>query len=54
SPAVEELRDNLYVDDWLSGADSTEEAFTRFEEARDILSRAGMSLSKWTSNSKNM
>ena len=39
SEVVAELNDNLYVDDWLSGADSAEEAFVKFNEARSVLSK---------------
>ncbi|XP_068234171.1 uncharacterized protein [Palaemon carinicauda] len=46
--------ENLYVDDWLSGADSPAEAGLRFKEANDILQEAGMSLSKCTSNCKTL
>ncbi|XP_063601659.1 uncharacterized protein LOC134777731 [Penaeus indicus] len=34
---IEELKENLYVDDWLSGADSAEEASVKFKEAQRIL-----------------
>ena len=47
---VEELRANLYVDDWLSGADTSEQATQMFTEAREIMAKAGMQLSKWSSN----
>ena len=50
SPAVEELSENIYVDDWLSGADTTERAARLFADARKIMSRAGMELNKWSSN----
>ena len=49
---VSELQNNLYVDDWLTGADSEEEAKRMFLEGKDILSQAGMTLSKCHSNSK--
>ena len=52
SVVVRELRENLYVDDWLSGADTEEEACSMFQEAKSIMSQAGMSLAKWNSNSK--
>lgn len=54
SEIVEELKDNLYVDDWLSGADSDEEGCVKFNKARAILSKASMSLTKWNSNSKTL
>ena len=41
SKVVSELQDNLYVDDWLSGADSEAEACEMFREGRAILSEAG-------------
>ena len=52
SQVVEELNNNLYVDDWLSGADSVDEACVKFKEASKIMAEAGMSLSKWNSNSE--
>ncbi len=51
---AQELKENLYVDDWLSGADSIEEGKEKFSEACFILAQAGMILAKRTSNSKNM
>lgn len=53
APAVRELKANLYVDDWLSGADSQSEVQDLFEAGRAIMDEAGMQLSKWTcSNNK--
>ncbi|XP_068208316.1 uncharacterized protein [Palaemon carinicauda] len=52
SKVVNELYNNLYVDDWLSGADSDAEACVEFNEASKIMAEAGMSLSRWNSNSK--
>ena len=52
SEVAVDLNENMYVDDWLSGADSAEEAFAKFKEARSVLSKASMSLSKWSSNSR--
>jgi len=54
SPAVSELRDNLYVDDWLSGADSVEAASAMYAEARAVMSQAGMELTKWGSNNRSL
>ncbi|XP_076038999.1 uncharacterized protein LOC143024115 [Oratosquilla oratoria] len=51
---VQELQENLYVDDWLSGADTVEEANTMFREAQSILSYAGRTLSKWNSNNSSL
>ncbi|XP_068232109.1 uncharacterized protein [Palaemon carinicauda] len=54
SKVVNELYNNLYVDDWLSGADSDAEACVKFNEASKIMAEAGMSLSGWNSNSKDL
>ncbi len=50
SPTVSELSTNLYVDDWLTGADSVTEVKTLKEEATAIMDKASMPLSKWCSN----
>lgn len=50
SVVVEELKSNLYVDDWLSGADTEDQAQRMFVEAREIMLAAGMPLVKWGSN----
>lgn len=49
---VDELSDNLYVDDWLSGADGEDDAACMVEEANDIMSKCSMNLTKWGSNKK--
>ncbi|XP_069994246.1 uncharacterized protein [Penaeus vannamei] len=49
---VKELKDNLYVADWLSGADTADEACEKFKESQSILAEAGFPLSKWHSNCK--
>ena len=48
---VTELLNNLYVDDWLTGADSDAEGCDMIQEADVIMKKAGMSFSKWSSNS---
>jgi hypothetical protein len=50
SHVISELKHNFYVDDWLSGADTVEEAKLMAEKATSILSEAGMTLTKWGSN----
>lgn len=52
SLVIQELKENLYVDDWLTGADTEEEACEMFVEAKDVMNQAGMTLAKWNSNSK--
>ena len=51
---VQELRDNIYVDNYLGGADTEEMAKEKYEISSKILSSAGLELSKWTSNSKSL
>jgi hypothetical protein len=47
---VEELAQNLYVDDLLSGADTKDQARVMFQEAQRVMGQAGMVLAKWHSN----
>lgn len=49
---IQELQENMYVDDWLSGADSEAEVCDMFTEAKAVMAHAGMTLAKWKSNSK--
>ena len=49
---VTELKNNLYVDDWLTGADSEQEAVEMFAEAQSVMAKASMTLAKCNSNSK--
>ena len=53
SLVVTELRDNLYMDDWLTGCDSEALAQSMFLDAQKVMLEAGMTLSKWTSNGLN-
>ena len=54
SEVVQELRDNIYVDNYIGGADSEEMALQKYQTASDILASAGLTLSKWTSNSQSV
>ena len=51
---VKELSENLYVDDFLSGADSEIEVQCLYEEANRVMKKAGMELAKWTSNESSI
>ena len=46
SRAVTEMQSSSYVDDFLSGADSEEEARSLLSEAQSIVADAGMCLAK--------
>ena len=52
TPVIQELSKNLYVDDWLTGADNEGVAAAMFNEAREVMNGAGMELTKWNSNSE--
>ena len=47
---VEELKENLYVDDWLTGANSEEECCELFQGANEMMLEANMPLAKCASN----
>ena len=53
-PAVQELQENLYVDDFLSGADTEAEAKRLYQDADQIMTDAGMTLTKLTSNESSV
>lgn len=44
SEVVNELKENLYLDDWLSGADNVSEGKAKFIEACSIFAKAGITL----------
>lgn len=52
-PITEVITDqdqDMYVDNWLSGVDSADEACKKYCEACTVLSHAGMPLTKWVYN----
>ena len=51
---VQEIIDNLYMDDLLTGTDTEKKASVMFEEAQNIMKGAGMDLTKWGSNSDSI
>ena len=52
SRTVQELQDNLYVDNWLSGADGEAEVCDMFVEGRQVMDKASLPLAQWNSNSE--
>ncbi|XP_065061333.1 uncharacterized protein LOC135688421 [Rhopilema esculentum] len=50
---VKHLR-NLYCDDFLCGATSTEEALMIYKQAKEIMASGGFNLRKWNSNDNNV
>ena len=54
SPVANELQCNLYIDDFLSGADSEAESRAIIRDSISTLDQADMPLSKWCSNSSSV
>ncbi|XP_042892723.1 uncharacterized protein LOC122266866 [Penaeus japonicus] len=50
SKVVQELKTDMYTDNWLSGADSVKDAHDKFCDARSILADCSMDLTKLVSN----
>lgn len=48
---VQDLKADMYTDNWLSGADSATEATEKFCQARSVFADASMDLTKLVSNS---
>ena len=46
------LRDSLYVDDLVSGANDNEKASKLYHESKQIMKEGGFNLRKWHSNSQ--
>ena len=54
SEVIDELKANLYVDDWLTGADSQDTLMAMMAESSKILKEGGFFLTKWASNSSQV
>ena len=52
--AVKRLLQSTYVDDIISGADSDEEAFQLYTQAKSIFRQGGFNLRKFLSNSRTL
>ncbi|XP_062538002.1 uncharacterized protein LOC134206317 [Armigeres subalbatus] len=52
--AVEAIKRNFHVDDFLSGAEDEEKAIQLKNQVVEILSSAGFELRKWSSNNRNL
>ncbi|XP_078384164.1 uncharacterized protein LOC144666642 [Oculina patagonica] len=51
---VRKVLEEFYVDDFNSGADSVEEAFTLYQKIKSRLEEASFRLRKWSSNSEDL
>ncbi|KAF0706201.1 Integrase catalytic domain-containing protein, partial [Aphis craccivora] len=52
--ACEAIRNDFYMDDFLSGADTIENATKLRDEVILIMKKAGMTLRKWSSNEPSL
>ena len=51
NPVAEKIRDNIYVDKLLTGADTKDKLKELYHESKDIFRDASMNLRDWCSNS---
>ena len=49
--AAEEVRENMYMDDYVGGEDTTEDAIKLQRDMTEMMTRGGFRLTKWASNS---
>lgn len=54
SLTAEKIRENIYVDNVITGSESVDNAITFYSEAKHIFQKAGMNLRDWTSNNKQV
>ena len=54
SGIVEQIMDDLYVDDFVSGCNEPDEGKTLYERSTAILSEAGFDLYKWVTNDREL
>ena len=52
--AAKSIERNIFMDDFLSGADSVEEGFKLYQDVLKIMADAGLPMVKWTTNSKEL
>ena len=52
--ASETIKENMYVDDCLTGAEDNESAFQIYQEATAMMKSGGFELVKWASNFKEV
>ena len=52
--ATHHIKQSFYVDDFLSGASTPQEAVTLYQDLRSILSKGNFSLCKWRSSSQEV
>ena len=53
-PIADKIREDIYVDNVITGTESTEEAGKFYKEAKQIFAEASMNLRDWTSNDRGV
>ena len=48
------VKENFFVDDVVTGADSAESAYQLYQKAKDVLRQGGFTLRKWKSNNQDL
>lgn len=51
---VKNLKENMYIDDALTGAETEDEAILLYEESYGVMKEAGMEMVKWNSNCQKL
>ena len=54
SPVANDMKQNIYVDNILSGCNTEAELIQYYTEAREIMGKAKFNLRSWSSNSCNL
>ena len=54
APVAEEIKENIYVDNVISGCDQELEALAYYKEARSIMNEANFNFHSWSSNSSSL
>lgn len=54
NPIAKDMRDNIYVDNILSGCSTEEELLTYYSQSRDLMNQAKFNLRSWSTNSKHI
>ena len=54
NPIAETIRENIYVDNVITGKDTIREAVNFYTEAKQIFNKASMNLRDWVSNDESV
>ncbi|KAF8783509.1 hypothetical protein HNY73_013663 [Argiope bruennichi] len=52
--AAKHLENNIFMDDFVMGVDTAEQATTLYQEMQDLMTQISLPLAKWSTNSKNL